>query len=149
MSDEYQGIGPSGPVPDPIAYNEIAHHFFQEFLELRDQIRSGANPISLSKELQAERAKNVESKRLLQEMASRNEALELTIEDMERQGAELRSRLNQALFEVARLQDLTGNKAQGTGSLFYDRLSDTSKREFDKLMRERPSSNPNRREERE
>lgn len=141
---------PSGaPVPHE-AYDEIARRFFAEFLELRDQIRSGANPISLGKELQSERSKLVEARRLLSEMASRNESLELALEDMERKGAELRSQLNKALFEVAKYQDLAGEQpARGAGVPFVDRLSDSSKREWEKLMKEKPSTNPSRREERE
>lgn len=151
MGNEHQGAGDTlFPAPDPIAYNEIARHFFNEFLELRDRIQSGADPSTLERELVAERRKALEYKRLLGEAASRNEAIELVMEDMERQAADLRRQLNEALFEVARLEEIHGtHHSEEAGVPFVDRLSDRSKAEFAKLMTERPSNNPNRREERE
>lgn len=142
MSDESQGGGgvPTPLPPDPEAFREIAQHFFQQFLELKVQISQGfVTPATLEKEVQAERRKGIELKRQLGEIAGRNEALELTLERMESDLADLRRRLNETLFEVAKYQDLAGKKpGDGTGSLFYDRLSDSSKREWEKLMKERP-----------
>lgn len=147
MPNEHQGEGDNlFPSPDPIAYNEIARAFFNEFLELRDQIRSGGNPLTLEKELHAERRKALEFKRLVHESASRNEALELVMESMEKQAADLRRQLNEALFEVARLQELNPRN-EGAGGPMVDRLSDRSKSEFAKLLTQKPSTNPNRKDE--
>ncbi len=151
-SSEFGGA-PSGAPLDPIAYDEIARHFFAEFMELRDVIRSGANPTELMKEAQQERAKYVEANRQRANLASANEALEIIIDGMERQATDLRRQLNEALMEVARLKELQGGRTHiGTGTPLADRLSAESKKELEeykRLMTQRPATNPSRREERE
>jgi uncharacterized phage infection (PIP) family protein YhgE len=132
---------------DDTDYDEIARRFFNQFLELKAAIASGATkvPKNYDKEVAQYRKANEELKRAAADLAKQNAALEDEVVGLADMSADLRRRLNETTINLGLAQEkLAGlgrvdpTQSRRVGYSFTEHMSDESKRAFETLMKEIP-----------
>lgn len=125
-------------------FDQVAKRFFSEFLELKIQLQSGklAKPKNYDQELAQYQRANAQLKKSCEDLAQRNGELEEALGIAEEKAMDIHRQLNEALIELGIMQErygglgLVDNKPAGT--TIWERLSDESRKELEKLMREIP-----------
>lgn len=128
------------------AYDEIARRFFNQFLELKLELNSGAavKPRNWDKEEAHYKTVIAKLKSAAQEFAEDNQRIEEALALAEDEKADLRRQLNESTVNLGlAMEKLSGlgvvrQEAERTGYSFVEHMSGESKRAWEQIMQEIP-----------